>query len=476
MIKHILDRRKFMKSGALLAGSLTLAPTCFGQHNLEAGKPNILLLLTDDQRGDTIGALGNPHIKTPNLDEIAQSGFAFNNAYCLGADVGAVCLPSRNMLMSGRAYFRFTGKLGKNSRNYASADKPNFPDSMKAAGYETYHHGKSGNTARLIHKRFDHTRYVVHHNKFKSVQPGKIVVDDAISFLKSRSSDRPFFIYLGVSEPHDLRIPAQEYLDMYRRRDIPLPENYLPFHPFNNGELTIRDECLEAWPRTREAIRRHLHEYYGMITGLDHHFGRLFQTLKDLGQFENTVIIFSSDNGLAIGSHGLMGKQSVYEHSGKVPLIFTGPGVPKGRSDALVYLMDIFPTVCELVGAPVPDGLDGRSLASVIGGREPGVRETLFSSYRQCQRAVRDERWKLIRYPRINKTQLFDLRNDPHETEDLSGDPGQAERIERMISLISRWQRKLGDTQPLTSDTPNPAPVDVEFFRKNAPPKKAKKG
>jgi len=469
-----MNRRNFLKrAGAvaclgLPAGAMKAAAR---RGTDKPAKRNVLLIFTDDQRGDTISALGNPHIKTPNLDQIARSGFAFDNTYCLGADVGAVCLPSRNMLMSGRAYFRFEGKLGKNSRNYASADKPNFPDSMKAAGYETYHHGKSGNTARLIHKRFDHTKYVVHHNKFKSVQPGKIVVDDAIGFLKSRSRNKPFFMYLGVSEPHDLRIPAQEYLDMYRRQDIPLPKNYLPFHPFDNGELTIRDECLEAWPRTQEAIRGHLHEYYGMITGLDHHFGRLFQTLKDLGQFENTVIIFSSDNGLAIGSHGLMGKQSVYEHSGKVPLVFAGPSIPRGRSEALVYLMDIFPTVCELIGAPVPDGLDGRSLACVIGGRKSGVRETLFSSYRQCQRAVRDERWKLIRYPLINKTQLFDLRSDPHETKDLSGDPSQAERIENMMALIRRWQRKLGDEQPLTSEEPMPAQIDVEFFKKNAPQK-----
>jgi arylsulfatase A-like enzyme len=473
-----MDRRGFLKcagAGAVLGMPAVCTRVSALTKTTRHEKPNVLFIFTDDQREDTIGALGNPHIKTPNLDELARSGFAFNNAYCLGSNVGAVCLPSRNMLMSGRAYFRFTGKLGKNSRNYASADKPNFPDSMKAAGYETYHHGKSGNTARLIHKRFDHTKYVVHHNKFKSVQPGKIIVDDAISFLRSRSPDKPFFMYLAVSEPHDLRIPAQEYLDMYRREDIPLPENYLPVHPFNNGEMTIRDECLETWPRAEEAIRRHIHEYYGMITGLDYHFGRLFQTLKYLGQFENTIIIFSSDNGLAIGSHGLMGKQSVYEHSAKVPLIFAGPGIPKGRTEALVYLMDIFPTVCELVGAPVPEGLDGLSLAPVIGGKRPHVRETLFSSYRQCQRAVRDGRWKLIRYPLINKTQLFDLLNDPHETEDLSGDPIQTERIQRMMDLIHHWQQKLGDKQPLTSDEPESAEIDIEFLRTKAPKKKEKK-
>jgi len=211
-----------------------------------------------------------------------------------------------------------------------------------------------------------------------------------------------------------------------------------------------------------------------MITGLDHHIGRLIQTLKDQGQLDNTLIIFSSDNGLAIGSHGLMGKQSVYEHSGKVPLIIAGPGIPQGRSNALVYLMDIFPTVCELVGRTVPEGLDGRSLAPDVTGKKRRVRDSLFSAYRQCQRAVGDDRWKLIRYPLINKTQLFDLQNDPHETRDLSGDPAHAKRIERMMDRLGRWQKRLGDDQPLTSENPQSSRVDVEALKRKAPPKKTR--
>ena len=206
-------------------------------------------------------------------------------------------------------------RVEKTRANYASPEEHNVPDSIRGAGYETYHHGKSGNTARLLHPLFDHTKYVTHHNQLKNGQPGMVIVNDAIAFLKGRKTDKPFFMYLAFSEPHDLRIPAEEYLDRYDREKIPLPGNYLPVHPFDNGEMAIRDERLEAWPRTEDAIRGHIHEYYGMITGLDHHIGRLIQTLHDLGQYDDTIIVFSSDNGLAIGSHGLMGKQSVYEHS-----------------------------------------------------------------------------------------------------------------------------------------------------------------
>ncbi|MBI4661614.1 MAG: sulfatase-like hydrolase/transferase [Verrucomicrobia bacterium] len=446
-----------MKSSFFLSlAALALLCGGWGQtagtaENTAAARPNILFLFTDDQRADTIGALGNPHIRTPHLDSLARGGFVFHNAYCLGANIGAVCTPSRNMLLSGRAYFRWKG-------NFAAGNDPNFPVSIKQAGYLTYHHGKRGNTAVEIQAKFDHNLYINEGKERVSGQPGKAIVDAAMAFLKTNRDDRPFFMYLAFESPHDPRVAAKEFLELYDRGQIPLPKNYLPQHPFHNGEQVIRDELLAPWPRTPDEIRRHLHEYYAVISGLDHHIGRLLQCLKDLGKFDNTIIIFSSDHGLAIGSHGLMGKQNLYEDGMKAPLFFTGPGIPKGRSEALAYLFDIFPTVCDWVGAPIPAGLDGLSLKPIIEGRGRGVRDTLFLSYREVQRAIRDDRWKLIRYPRINKTQLFDLQNDPYELRSLADDSSQAGRIERLMSVLRDWQRKLGDTAALASDDPqNPA-------------------
>ncbi len=425
------------------------AVTCGSQMSRAADRshPNVLFLLADDMGPDAIRAFGHPVIETPNLDALARSGFVFRNAYCLGGNSAAVCLPSRNMILSGRAYFRWKGP-------YASADDPNFPDSMHQAGYETYHHGKRGNVALKIQERFNHNKYLDDEKERTSGQPGKTIVDGAVEFLQKRPKDRPFFMYLAFEAPHDPRVADPEYLARYDRSKIPLPKNYLPVHPFDNGEMTIRDEKLAAWPRTKPEIRRHLHEYYAVITALDHHIGRLIQSLKDQGEYENTIIVFASDHGLAIGSHGLMGKQNLYEHSTKAPLIFEGPGIPKGESDALVYLLDIYPTVCELVGAKVPDGLDGQSLAGIIHGTSASVRESLFTSYQEVQRAVRDGQWKIIRYPQINRTQLFDLKTDPDEMHDLAGDPSQAARIDRMMALLKDWQTRLGDTAPLTSDHP----------------------
>jgi arylsulfatase A-like enzyme len=217
-------------------------------------KPNVLFLFTDDQRADTIAALGNPHIQTPNLDALANRGFTFDNAYCLGSNAGAVCLPSRHMLLSGQAYFR----LGKG----ASPDRPNFPTSMKQAGYVTYHHGKRGNTAPAIQQLFDHDKYVNDGQARTSGEHGKSIVDEAIDFLRGKKDDRPFFMYLAFEGPHDPRVAAKQYLDRYDRKAIPLPRNYRPFHPFDNGELKIRDENLAPWPRTEDEVRKHLHDYY----------------------------------------------------------------------------------------------------------------------------------------------------------------------------------------------------------------------
>ncbi|MEX2264834.1 MAG: sulfatase-like hydrolase/transferase [Bryobacteraceae bacterium] len=450
-----MNRREFL--------NITTPPVLAGPAILKGAqrkRPNVLFLFTDDQRTDTISALGNPHIRTPHLDSLVRSGFVFRNAYCMGSNVGAVCLPSRNMLLSGRAYFRF--------QRQASGDDPNFPVSMKEAGYETYHHGKLGNSARLIQERFDHNKYLEDRADRTSGEPGKRIVDEAIQFLGERDANRPYFMYLAFSGPHDPRVAAPRYMNMYDPKRIPLPKNYLPLHPFDNGEQLVRDELLADFPRTEAEIRKHLHDYYAVITGLDGHIGRLLQALKDNGTFDNTVIVFSADHGLAMGSHGLMGKQSLYEHSMKPPLIFSGPGIPKGSSDALAYLLDVFPTVVDIAGGGIPSGLDGKSLKPLIEGKSAKVRDSLFTAYREVQRSVRDDRWKMIRYPQINRTQLFDLRSDPDERNDLGGRQDQQERIERLTALMREWQRNLGDTTPLTTESPrDPAfrPPSMEELR-----------
>ncbi len=428
-------------------------------------RPNVLFLFADDMRADSIAVLGNATVKTPNLDALVRRGFVMRNAYCFGGNSAAVCTPSRNMLLSGNAFFRwkdFVPPGMKNARpgGLAPGDGPNFPLSMREAGYLTYHHGKKGNTAPLIQAKFEINKYLKNDEAERlSGEPGREIVDEAISFLRERpaAGSKPFCMYLAFGNPHDPRVAAKEYLDQYDVDRIPLPKNYLPLHPFDNGEMTVRDEKLLPWPRTETDIRRTLHEYYATITAMDFHIGRLLASLKELGQLENTLIVFSADQGIAVGSHGLLGKQNLYDAGMKAPLIFAGPGIATGESDALTHLFDIYPTICDLVGASVPETIDGRSVRPVLEGKTKVARSELMLAYLDKQRAFRDERWKLIRYPQVNVTQLFDLQTDPDEMHNLADEPAHKQRVAEMLTRLTKLQQRFADDLPLTVRNPKPA-------------------
>jgi arylsulfatase A-like enzyme len=419
-------------------------------------RPNVVFFFTDDQRADTIAGLGNAVVKTPHLDRLVQSGFVFRNAYCMGSTMPAVCNPSRHMMLSGKSLFHYDPQRKENT----------FGDVMRRAGYVTYHHSKRGNSARVYHTAFERSHYLDDGEVRRSGHHGKVAADDAIAFLEQHDGEKPFFMYVGFAGPHDPRVAAPQWTDLYDRTSIPLPANYMPFHPFDNGEMGIRDEKLAPWPRTEEVVRRHLHDYYACISSIDHQIGRVLAAVERKGWSDKTIVVFSSDHGLAIGSHGLFGKQNLYEHSMKSPLIFKGPGIPHGETEASAYLFDIFPTVCDLTGVPAPEGLDGKSQAPVIHGQADSRREAVFLAYRDVQRAVRLGRWKLIRYPKVDVTQLFDLRSDPDEMHNLADKSEFSDQVDAMLARMRREQQLAGDTLPLKVDSPTPAEVAPDFFKR----------
>jgi arylsulfatase A-like enzyme len=427
---------------------------------------NVMILFVDDQREDTISALGNKFIKTPNLDTLVESGFVFRNAYCMGGFSAAVCLPSRMMLLRGRSWF---------SVRDIPVDAPNLAKSMNEAGYVSYHYGKHSNVDKWTHRSFTHSHYINDGQVRRSGHPGEEIANEAIKFMKERDKSRPFFMYLAFAAPHDPWVATEENRAHYDLQDILIPQNFLSYHPFDNGEMFVRIDQLSPWPRTEGTIRKHLRNYYAVITDLDKQIGRIITTLKEIGEYENTVIIFSSDQGLALGSHGLMGKQNLYEHTMGVPLIFSGPDIPKGKSsDAFVYLFDVYPTLCEMVGARIPDSLEGKSLLPIIRGKTNKIRGTIFLAYKDIQRGIRKGQWKMIRYPYINKTQLFNLRSDPYEMNDLAQKSAYSKHIDELLKLMAEQQILYGDTQSLIIDFPKSAEVDIEFFKKNSPWTEAK--
>lgn len=443
-----------------------------------ATKPNILILFADDQRADTIGAHGNPHIKTPVIDGLVRGGTSFRRNYVMGGNSGAVCVPSRAMLMTGKTWFALnTATL---------AGEKLLPELFGEHGYTTFGTGKWHNGQPSWLRAFqkgerimfggmsDHEKVPVRDlgpdGKLTEQRIGEkfsteLFADAAIRFLEQHdpaAGAKPFFCYVAFTAPHDPRQPPPGFPADYASRP-PLPQNFLPQLPFDNGAMQGgRDENLGAWPRTEAMIRDQLAEYYAMVEHLDAQIGRILAVLKARGLAENTIIVYAADNGLALGSHGLLGKQNVFEHSMRTPLIIAGPGLPKGKSsEAFTYLFDLFPTLCELAGVPAPAGIFGESLRPLWDGSKKQIRDTVFLPYIQVQRAVRDERWKLIRYPKLGFSQLFDLQNDPDETKSVYDDPARAPDIARLTAAMQRWQTKVGDTLVLNTGSTPPPKIDL---------------
>lgn len=444
---------------------------------LPDARPNFLVLFTDDQRADTVGAWGNRHIRTPHLDRLVRRGFGFRANYCFGSNSGAVCIPSRAMLMSGRTWLDVRHDL---------AGVPLLPTRLADAGYRTFATGKWHNGQPSFRRAFaegrsvffggmdDHTRVPVVDYVGGAFTPSRTAArfsseefaDAAIRFLESATNDTPFFCYVAFTAPHDPRNPPTNSVAPYYRNRPPLPANFLPQHPFDNGWMRgLRDENLAPYPRTPDVIREQLAEYYGLIAHLDSQIGRVLEALERHPAGRNTYVLYAADHGLALGSHGLLGKQSVYEHSMRCPLVIAGPGIPAGRETrAFTYLLDLFPTVLQLAGVAAPDGLAGRSLMPLWTGPTPADwRDTVFLPFTDTMRAVRDERWKLIVYPRIRRTQLFDLDHDPDERHDLSGDPAHAKTVARMRGKLVAAQAAHRDSLPL--EVPRPAPDTIDLSR-----------
>jgi arylsulfatase A-like enzyme len=433
-------------------------------------RPNILMLVADDHRHDAIRTMGDSVVQTPVLDRLAAQGIAFSQAHHMGGNFDAVCVPTRGCLMTGCTVFR---ALADQSGGVISPERATLGQHLKDNGYYSHLIGKWHNDLPSLHRSFsggdaiflrglatDQNSLRLHHfdptgaygkntvyhaNKFST----DVLSNHATEFIRNYKREEPFFLYTAFTAPHDPRTPPAEFAKLYSADKIPLPPNFAPQHPFNNGELKVRDEELTPHPRTPDRIRREIASYYGMISSLDAGIGRILAALEASGQAENTIVIYTADHGLAVGQHGLLGKQNLYDHSARVPLIMRGPGIAAGqRSDALIYSWDLFPTISELTGSIARTDLDARSLVPVIRGETAQHRTEIHALYRDYQRMAKNDRWKLIEYTvgEERHTQLFDLKNDPWEMHNLAADPANASTLEGLRSSLRQWQVAAGDT------------------------------
>jgi arylsulfatase A-like enzyme len=446
-------------------------------NKMEKEKPNILFILADDQTYLGVNALGNHEVITPNIDKLAQSGVTFTHTYNMGGWNGAVCVASRAMLNTGR--FLWNAKQADEKEFPAMKDSDRFwSQMMQNADYDTYITGKwhvKQDAESIFQTAFNirpgmpktvpeaynrphsqgDTTWLPWHNKFGGFWEGgkhwsEVVGDNALEFLDSaKNRKNPFFMYVAFNAPHDPRQSPKKFVDMYPLENIDLPESFVEMYPFKDeigcGE-NLRDEMLAPFPRTAYSVKVHRQEYYAIITHMDEQIGRIITHLKETGQDKNTYILFSADHGLAIGNHGLMGKQNMYDHSIRVPCILVGPDIPANeKREMQIYLQDLMATSLDIAGIEKPEYVDFNSLMPLIqNSNEKSPYSEIYGAYIDLQRMVRTDKFKLIVYPKANKIRLFNVQEDPAEINDLADNPDfkmvkteLAERLKKQQHLMN---------------------------------------
>jgi len=421
-----------------------LAALCSAAATAPAKRPNFLFILTDDQDPDTLGAYGNTVCQTPSLDRLAREGMIFHDAHHMGSWSGAVCLPSRTMIMTGRTVWSLPNyKAGRGKGNKApgfNPDTDSLPALFNRAGYDTFRTCKNGNSYPPANRQFKTVRDAT--KRGSTPETGSPWhADQVLAYLEKRTaakSSDPFLIYFGFSHPHDPRNAPPGLLAKYGAHNTgipatpapkapPLPPNYLPAHPFHHGHPGLRDEVsVQGVGKKRDeaTVRNEIGRNYACIEHIDRQVGRVLDKLESMGELENTFIIFTSDHGIAVGRHGLMGKQNLYEHTWRVPFLARGPGIkPRSSTTAMIYLLDVLPTFCDLAGIAIPEAAQGRSFRPVLEGRSERHRDHVYGVYaggtKPGMRAIKTGHYKLIKYDvlegKVQKTQLFDLERNPLE-------------------------------------------------------------
>ncbi|QDV23517.1 sulfatase-like hydrolase/transferase [Aureliella helgolandensis] len=477
-------------------------------------KPNILFILADDQSPMDFGFY-NPEasLQTPVLDQLAKEGMVFDAAYHMGSFSGAVCTPSRHMIMSGRTVWHLPIGPGAKSHCPPNLETNTLAAVFNRAGYSTMRTCKRGNSYEAANQQFTVRQDATKRGGTEETGSAWHATQ-VLEYLNDRESNKdssPFLIYYGFSHPHDTRDGTPELLEKYGAVNHtdknslppsdpdqpPLPANYLPTHPFPHGHPGLRDEVAVSgvWgKRDPQTIRNEIGRYDACSENIDIQIGRVLDKLDAMGELDNTYVIYTADHGMAVGRHGLQGKQNLYEHTWRVPLVVKGPGIqPGSRAPGNVYLLDTLATLCDLAGVEPPASNEGISFKPVLERQQDVVRDVLYGAYcggtKPGMRCVRKGDWKLIQYDVLDHTvqekQLFNLAENPLEFLDqhhapeviaqtgvtpkanqtnLANDPQHAEKLAEMEALLLAEMRRLDDpyrmwTQPDDGLTPSAEPT-----------------
>lgn len=451
--------------------TVLIAAICFGPfaliaHAAERTRPNILFMLTDDQRYDDLGCMGNSIIQTPNLDKLAAEGVIFENTFV----TTAICCTSRASILTGQ-HMRRHGIYDFATPLSSAAMDNTYPVLLRKSGYRTGFLGKMaiGATSKEIRHlslpadKFDFWFGFPQSINFRQVVDGEerflttLLADKAIEFLKTNPADKPFCLSISFKTPHgpwnyfDPHAP-----DPYEQTEIPPPASYTQ-EDYEAQPEFLRESLNGSgpWPANpREKFLNNARTCYRLITGMDAAVGRIMATLRELDLDDNTVVIFTSDHGSLRGTHGLFGKWIMYEESIRAPLIVRDPRLPaplRGtRRSQMVLNIDLAPTMLAIGGLDIPAEMQGQDIGPLLRNERVAWRSEWFYEHTYNTRpprrpiakseGVRTERWKYIRYTDYDPPyeQLFDLQQDPGEHHNLAG---KSEFADVLTDMRARRER-----------------------------------
>jgi len=471
MRKQKMTRRNFISTIGLAAGTCGIVRGAFGKEN-PAKRPNIVFVLTDDQRWDALGCMGVWPIETPNLDALASEGVLFRNNFC----TTSICMSSRASFLTG-LYMRSHGVDLFSKPLPPERFVKTFPALMRANGYRTAFIGKWGMGSILPESEYDYfdgfpdQGQYFHDINGEQAHLTSIMGDKSLEFLQTCSGDGPFCLQISTKAPHvqdqDPRqfLPDPKYDALYTDTVMPVPETAND-EDFHGRPAFIKDsEGRARWEKrfaTPEKFQQSVKGYFRLINGVDDLMGRIRSQLQEQGLAENTIIIFTSDNGFFLGEHGMAGKWLMHEESIRIPLIIYDPRNKKkmqGRKRGEMTLsIDIAPTILDFAGIPSPAGMQGSSLLPLVQKRaRTDWRREWFYEYSYdhggriaASEGIRNERWKYVRYQKhaAPYEELYDLKKDPCEKENLALSPEHEGTLKVMRDRWRAWTDKLGKWDP----------------------------
>lgn len=456
------SRRRFLRGAAALPAGLAA-----GQH--AQTRPNILFLLTDDQRWDALGCMGNPVIKTPNIDRLAADGVLFRSNFC----TTAICMSSRASIFTG-LYMRAHGINSFDAPLKPADFDRSYPALLRAAGYRTGFIGKWGVGNAMPKDRFDYYKGFPGQGRYFPKGGGEHLTntmgEQAEEFLDGCRIEQPWCLSISFKAPHAQDEDPKQFLydpalePLYRDVRIPVPKTAAPEYFERVPDFVRNSEGRNRWKWRFDTPARYqemVKAYYRLVTGVDVVVGRLRQALADRDFARNTVIVFTSDNGDFLAEHGMADKWLMYEESIRTPLVVYDPRQPaRGRTRTEMSLnIDVAPTLLDFAGIAAPACMQGRSLRPLLGAAAPPWRREWFYEHHfevppkvriPRSEGIRTADWKYIRYidAQPASEELYDLRRDPLEEKNLAPDPGHKQRLDQLRARWQAWSEALARWRP----------------------------